>query len=37
MTKYKSFIFKQYLFDSSSQTAEFTYAYDDELFFTEKI
>ena len=37
MSQYKSFIFKEYSFNSSLQLAEFTYSYDDILFFTEKI
>jgi hypothetical protein len=37
MSQYKSFVFKDYSFNSSLQLAEFTYSYDDILFFTEKI
>jgi hypothetical protein len=37
MSQYKSFVFKDYSFNNSLQLAEFTYSYDDILFFTEKI
>ena len=37
MKKYNQFIFKQYGFNPQNQSASFTYSYDNELFFTEKL